>query len=95
MTLGVETVGIDISLTLADTAQPPTAAEPPPAVEPPAQVLPFTGLATESIAAIGFGALLLGLGLIAATTRLRSPATDQKEIAGSTTAEGRGIEHRK
>ena len=84
VTLGVETAGIDISLTLADIGQPPTAAEPPTAVEPSAQVLPFTGLATEAIAAVAFGALL-GLGLIVATTRFRSLATDQAEVAGSTT----------
>jgi hypothetical protein len=90
VTLGVGTVGIDISVTLGGAAQPP------PAVGPPAQVLPFTGLATESIAVFGFGALLLGLGLIVATTRLRSLATDQVEVTGSTTQprKGEGVEYR-
>ena len=90
VTFGVEISGIDISVTLGGATQPPTA------VGPPAQVLPFTGLATQSIAVFGFGALLLGLGLIVATTRLRSLATDQAKVTGSTTQprKGGGDEYR-
>ena len=88
--LGVETAGIDISLTLTDNAQPPTQ------VEPPVQVLPFTGLAAESIAVIGFSSLLLGLAVVVSTTRLCSLAPGQ---AGATAdaakpKTGRGFEHR-